>query len=279
MNESVSPLENSMANVARTISYLRSVVGPVELATNAGEVPDEGSFVACDALVTHPHWLAQIVRATGERLGTSDAMVAASLFVQSYAYRLATLAIASLTTSGILPDSSLSSCAVSFGRGRVTSLAYPTGAYHDVAASSDALADALCQAPQLEVARQLLSDQVLDGHLAPLIAALRGEIRVGERLLWGNVASSFAVGFRTMEGVLGPWVQVLGNYFVQRAPSYLTGMGQFFNLEIDERRGWFWERTNCCLYDRLPDHVRCQDCSRTPQVERRDAYRASLTSP
>ena len=279
MSETAEPLATSMATVTRSISYLRSVVGPVELATNFSEVPDEGSFVACDALVAHPDWLAHIVRATGERLGTSDDMVAASLFVQSYAYRLATLAIASLTTSGILPDSSLSSCAVSFSRGRVTTLAYPTGAYHVVAASSEALAETLCRVTQLDVAHQLLSDQVLDGHLRPLIVALRGEIRVGERLLWGNVASSFAVGFRTMEGVLGPWVQILGNYFVERAPSYLTGMGQYFNLEVDERRGWFWERTNCCLYDRLPGNVRCQDCSRTPQGERRDAYRASLTSP
>ena len=44
-------------------------------------------------------------------------------------------------------------------------------------------------------------------------------------------------------------------------------------------RGWFWERTNCCLFDRLPGAVRCADCSRTPPAARRAAYREFLDQP
>ncbi|HVA99752.1 MAG TPA: (2Fe-2S)-binding protein, partial [Acidimicrobiales bacterium] len=109
-----------------------------------------------------------------------------------------------------------------------------------------------------------------------LIDATRTHIRVGKRLLLGNVAASSAVAFRTMEGCLGPWVQELGETFFRSCPTELRGLGSFLSLEHGDRRGWYWERTNCCLYDRLPGKARCADCSRTPSEDRRRAYWDSL---
>jgi hypothetical protein len=79
-----------------------------------------------------------------------------------------------------------------------------------------------------------------------------------------------------MEGCLGQWVQPLGAQFFENAPTQLKGLGSFLALGFADRRGWYWERTNCCLYDRIPGNTRCGDCSRTPIEARRAGYLASL---
>jgi ferric iron reductase protein FhuF len=103
-------------------------------------------------------------------------------------------------------------------------------------------------------------------------------VPLGARLLWGNVAASAATAFRTMEGCLGRFVEPLAPRFFALAPSELQGLGSFATVEHAGRRAWFWERTTCCLFDRLPDGIRCADCSRTPPSRRAEDYRASLES-
>jgi ferric iron reductase protein FhuF len=121
-------------------------------------------------------------------------------------------------------------------------------------------------------------DTAIGAHLGPLVDAVRTGlgIPVGRRLLWGNIAASAATAFRTMEGCLGPSVEPLGRRFFDLAPPELQGLGSFYLVEKGGRRGWFWERTNCCLIDRLPAGIRCADCSLTPTEQRRQAYRDSL---
>ena len=104
-------------------------------------------------------------------------------------------------------------------------------------------------------------------------------VPIGRRLLWGNIAASAATAFRTMAGCLGSFVEPLGRLFFDLAPPELQGLGSFYLVEIGDRRGWFWERSNCCLIDRLPGGVRCADCSLTPADVRRQAYRDSLANP
>jgi hypothetical protein len=118
----------------------------------------------------------------------------------------------------------------------------------------------------------------VEGHLRLLVEAVCSRIRVGHRLLWGNVAASSAVAFRTMEGTLGKWVKPIGERFFEIAPSELQGQGNFLSLEHAGRSGWYWERRNCCLNDRLPKGTRCGDCSLTPPGQRRDAYLAGLAN-
>jgi ferric iron reductase protein FhuF len=269
-------LNSALESVQRIIPYLRATAHEVDVVSAAQIVPDEGMYVACDALIGDPDRLKAVIEHTGHQLGTDDPMVAASLFVQSYSYRILTLAVACATTSGVLPNSSASSMAIALKGGRVSLVAYTRPQVLVVTAPEQSVPASLVTGAQLTSFFNVLHSQAIDHHLALLINSTRSTTRVGERLLWGNVAASLAVAFRTMEGSLGPWVQEVGNYFIDHAPARFRGLGSFLLLENRGRQGWFWERTNCCLYDRLPGDVRCSDCSRTPSQTRREAYRASL---
>ena len=268
-DEAAASLEAAVALVAGSLSYLRAEGGPRPTVAT-GEPVREDAWVRSGDLLASPIWLAKTMRDTGRQLGTEDPVVAASLFVQNYAYRVFTLAVASVTVAGVLPDSSPATMAVSMRRGRPSSIAYldarvatldPAALRHDSGLGEDVVDELLL---------------VVTTHLSALVESVRATTRVGNRLLWGNVAASCAVAFRTLEGVLGPWVRPLGESFLERSPSNMRGLGSYLLVERGARHGWFFERTTCCLYDRLPGAVRCADCSRTPRDERRDAYWRSL---
>ena len=268
-DEAAASLETAIALVGASLSYLRAEVGPRSTVAIGEPVRDDAWF-SCGDLLQSPDWLTATMHDTGRELGTEDPVVAASLFVQNYAYRVFTLAVACVTVAGVLPDSSLATMAVSMRRGRPASLAYL-----DARVATLDPAALRCD-PRLgeDVVDELLG--VVTTHLSALVESVRATTRVGNRLLWGNVAASCAVAFRTLEGVLGPWVRPLGESFLERSPSSMQGLGSYLLVERDARHGWFFERTTCCLYDRLPGAVRCADCSRTPRDERRDAYWRSL---
>jgi hypothetical protein len=76
--------------------------------------------------------------------------------------------------------------------------------------------------------------------------------------------------------LLGAKVKPLGERFFALAPAELQGLGNFVTIEHGGLSAWYWERRNCCLYERLPGNVRCTDCSKTSPEERRAAYRAAL---
>lgn len=269
-------LNEVLESVQRVIPYLRATAGTAPVASDTSIVPDDGALIACDALIDDAEWLKMIITKTGDVLGTDDPMVAASLFIQSYSYRVLTLAIACATTSGVVPDSSASSMAIGLKNGRVSLVAYTEPTVLVLKEPSRDVSLTLRDPAQMALLFDFTYTRAIEQHLARLIDSTRSSIRVGERLLWGNVAASMAVAFRTMEGCLGDWVQDAGNYFVSHSPAPLQGLGSFLVLERGERRGWFWERTNCCLYDRLPGNIRCSDCSRTPIDAPREAYRATL---
>ena len=165
--------------------------------------------------------------------------------------------------------------AVGLGRGRVSKVAYLDPTVFDIL-DNQTPADALTDLSTADRALTLVLEQVVENHLRPLIAITRDQVRIGERLLWGNVAASVSTAFRTMEGCLGPWVVSLGERFFELAPPELQGLGGFLLIEAQDRRGWFWERTNCCLFYQIEGHAKCSDCSLTPAAERRDAYLKAL---
>jgi ferric iron reductase protein FhuF len=129
----------------------------------------------------------------------------------------------------------------------------------------------------MDRALQLMVERVVERHLTPLVDAVRAQVRIGRTLLWGNIASSASTAFRTMEGCLGEWVMPLGERFFEVAPSHLQGLGTYLRIDAGERHCWFWERTNCCLNDRLPGNLRCADCSQTRARLRRAAYLSWLS--
>jgi ferric iron reductase protein FhuF len=230
----------------------------------------------CQDLIDDPPWLARVIVATGAGIGTDDPVVAASAFVQAYSYRVLTLTVACLAASGVVPDASARRVAVGLARHRPSLVAFhrprvlvldPTAAT-SLPPDSDTITDAL----------GFVVHQTIDTHLRPLVASVRAGLGapVGARLLWGNIAASAATAFRTMQGCLGPAVEPLGERFFALAPPELQGLGSFFAVEHAGRRGWFWERTTCCLLDRVPGGIRCADCSLTETHRRRRAYRDSL---
>ncbi len=275
----LSRLGEAAARVRSEVSYLRAEVGDLGPLAGIGKVPADGTWLDCGSFVSDPDWVEAVIGACGVRLGTSDPVVAASLFVQNYSYRVLTLAIACMTTSGVVPDSAASSMAITLVGGRPAAVGYREPRALVLSDRHTSPAVALGDGTAAEAGCSYIVARGLDEHLAVLVASTRERIKVGARLLWGNVAASAAVAFRTMEGCLGPWVVDIGEGFFERAPAELQGLGSFLILEHAGRRGWYWERTNCCLYDRLPGNVVCSDCSRTPAAERRAAYLASLASP
>ncbi len=276
VDDTASALAGALADVARIVPYLRATSMVITDVKDSSRVPDDGTMMSSAELIDDPEWLKLIITSTGHVLGTDDLTVATSLFIQSYSYRVLALAIACATTSGVVPNSSASAMAIGLKSGRVSYLGYTTADALVLAEPHVDLAVALREPSRLSALLVYLERHAFDGHLVPLIDATRSTVRIGERLLWGNVAASLAIAFRTMEGCLGAWVQDLGTYVEQHAAPRLHGLGSYLVLEQDDRHGWFWERTNCCLYDRLPGNIRCSDCSRTPVALRRAAYRASL---
>ena len=274
----VDRMTDAIDKVKSAVSYLRAEVGDLGVHVQVRSAPEDGDWIRCADLVGDPDWLEAVIRSTGLRLGTEDPVVAASLFVQNYSYRVITLAIACLTTAGVVPDSSASSMSITLANGRPSTVGYTKPMALVVAEQRAELSSVLQERETVSDAFAFVVSHAIEEHIAMLVDATHKRIRVGARLLWGNVAASTAVAFRTMEGCLGPWVQPLGERFFENCPVELKGLGSFFALEFAGRRGWYWERTNCCLYDRLPGNIRCGDCSRTPTEERRTAYLNSLRS-
>jgi hypothetical protein len=239
-------------------------------------LPADGELVPCPRLLDDPPWLGRIIRATGAGMGTDDPVVAASVFVQGYSYRVLTLTVACLCVSGVVPDASAPQMAIGLNGPWPSLVAFASGPalLLDPADLSSAPADS----PTITDALRFVVHQSLELHLRPLVLSVRAGLGVpiGHRLLWGNIAASAATAFRTMEGSLGSFVEPLGHRFFALAPPELLGLGSFCVIEHHGRRGWFWERTNCCLIDRLPGAPRCADCGRTPAPLRRRAYRDFL---
>ena len=263
-------LGDALQAVAEALPYLKAVTGePPDLLRPRERVLD-GRWFCCHELLGDRSWLEATIRSTGDRLGAPSRAVAASLFVQGYAYRALTVGLSSLLLGGVLPGSRPEEMAMALSKGRPAFVAYR---------APRALAFAPRCRPGSAGAQGALSafiNDAVEGHMRPLVYATLSCVRVGRRLLWGNVAASAAVAFRTMEGLLGTGVKPLGEKFFAQAPAELQGLGNFATVFHAGRSAWYWERRNCCLYDRLPGNVRCSDCPKTSPEERRAAYQEAL---
>ena len=277
-SEAAAALAHALEKVGERVSYLKADIGPVE-CTRPGSVDQvtDGIWLSSHDLIADADWLGRVIEGTGRAIGTDDQMVAGSIFIQGYAYRLLALAVACLTVDGVVPGSDPEAIAIGLGRGRASKVAYVQPTVFEVGAGRS-VGESLADPVIADRGLHLVLDHVIDTHLRPLLAATREQVRIGERLLWGNVAASASTAFRTMEGCLGPWVIPLGHRFFELAGPELKGLGSFLLIEREGKRGWFWERTNCCLFYQIEGHGKCADCSLTPAPDRRTAYAAGLGS-
>lgn len=253
-------LDDTITTIQQRVSYLRCTV--LDDTHDGSGGPDGDSWFHVGQLLAHLDRLESLIRRTGAARGADDAQVAASLFVQSFAFRMASIATAAWALG--LPSTSLEPDQVGFRitRNRPGELGVWSAdvVRHDAASLAVAL---------------------VDGLVAPMVAAVRERIQVGERLLFGNAASSIATVFRAVQStgargdrdVRGRAVELFA------AHDRLADLGTWTTIEAGDALGWFWDRGNCCLWYRSTEANGryCDDCSLHDPTERTERRRLELT--
>jgi ferric iron reductase protein FhuF len=251
--------DDLIATIQQRVSYLRCAVLD-ETHDGSGGLNADGWFRVSD-LCADADRVESLIHTTGQARGAEDAQVAASLFVQSVAFRLASVAAAGWALGA--PSTTLDPAQVAFRitRNRPGEL----GVWSTEVVSHDASS---------------LAAALIDGLVSPMIAVVRRRIQVGERMLFGNAASSIASVFRAVQST-GP----LGDAEVRSralelfaAHPRLHELGTWATIETDVSLGWFWDRGNCCLWYRSTEAEGryCDDCSLRDPAERTERRRLEL---
>lgn len=110
----------------------------------------------------------------------------------------------------------------------------------------------------------------LDGHLRRLVDAVRSAHRVGEALLWSNVASALAstlVFFDWWDPSSG--AEGLADDLRRLGRPPLERFCTMADVEVDGRRGLRSERNSCCLLTLVPGAHLCPTCPKTSEADRR----------
>jgi ferric iron reductase protein FhuF len=225
MGHRAQPTAEALADVAQVGPYFSVEVDP--------EIADHPLWRPLTAL--YDAALPDQIAAVRLRLGTSEDRVAASLLFQGVAGRLWSPVLAMAVVHGRVPDLD------------------PARTYWR-AASPGPIVLATPGAPALPADPAALRRVIVDGHLAPLVSAIRSVTPVAEGLLWGNAASAL-VGAMTVVSRARPAVSRTALRFVEEllAEPPLAGTGGFGRFGF--------RRRSCCLYYRVPGGGKCGDCA------------------
>lgn len=168
----------------------------------------------------------------------SDDRVAASITFQGLAALVLSAPLASVVLHGVLPD-------------------LTPDALHWRPSASEQWS-LWCAEPQLRDPLELAAQ--LEENLAPLIAAVREQVPISERLLWGSVASSVASGKRLI-GVERPTAAARAAQVAEGLldTGRLAGAGERRPPEPPDHL-WTFRRHSCCLYYRAGGGGLCGDC-------------------
>ena len=101
---------------------------------------------------------------------------------------------------------------------------------------------------------------VLTGLLGPLVAAVRAQVSISDRVLWGDVASAVASARRLVVAARPEATEratAVAERLLDAAPLARTAA-----LRAPEPPdvGWTFWRRSCCLYYRVPGGAVCGDC-------------------
>jgi cobalamin transport system ATP-binding protein len=218
----------------------RSVAARVPYLS-VSDATDGDDWVSCAALVAGP---ARAIRDTKPGFETDDDIVAASLFTEAYAFRVAGVALAAYALDLPVPDVAPERVAVRIDKPRPTAVAYLNKQLHATTAGH-------------------LAEDLVGAHFQPFVAATHEVFAVGERLLWGNVAAACAVAFRAVESSSAE--RARATEFMQAAEPWFGAVGRFTTqLAGHQGHGWFWDRTSCCLWFRTASGQYCDNCSLRP---------------
>jgi len=240
----------ALDRVTGTVDYLRVSVG----------VGADGDWLGCAPLTYDPDALGALARSTAAGRGTDRDDVAMSLLVQGYAFRIASLAIGAWLLDGVVLDVTPARTSIAIGRHRPNAVRFDEVR---LVAADDPLAG--------------LHAQLVDGHLAPLVDTAHRACRVGEALLWSNVAASCASSFGAFMAPLPERqreVRDRAAAFFGSARAELGGSGQLVPVGTQ----WAWERRACCLWYKASGGSRCADCSLWTDAERQERYAAAIAA-
>ncbi|WP_328543967.1 (2Fe-2S)-binding protein [Streptomyces europaeiscabiei] len=101
-----------------------------------------------------------------------------------------------------------------------------------------------------------IGEVVRDGHLVPLAAALRAQLPVSERLLWGNAASALMGAVRQIDH----WAAANGRTEEASRARALAAELFAHPALAGTLDPVTYRRRSCCLYYRLPGGGLCGDC-------------------
>lgn len=171
------------------------------------------------------------------RLGAPERRVAASIAQLGLAARLWSVALGSAALHGRLPD--LDAEQLCWDPARIPP-------------------DDLCLTDPrpLPATAETVREAVQYGHLVPLAHALRRDVRISPRLLWGNAGSALAGSVRELHS----WARRSGRPEVAERASALAA-GLFAHPDLSGTvQGHALRRRSCCLYYRCPGGGLCGDC-------------------
>ncbi len=197
----------------------------------------------CDAI--GPEELAAAID-EGTPHTAGDRAVAASLLVQSYAYRVAAVSLAAFALGLPWPSPAATATSVRLSDGRAKALRFRS---RTLGEAGDARG---------------IAEAAFASHLVGFVVRARTSQRLGERLAWANVAASCAAAFRAVEGSArdrgdpgeGAAIRRRAEQLLTHAP-WLAGTGWFDTHGTD----WSWQRSACCLWYRTSGGRTCEGCS------------------
>jgi ferric iron reductase protein FhuF len=241
---STTSFTSVLAEIGARASYLRAV----RLGSPAST--DSTVWHGVQSLIDDPETLGALVASTAAGRGAAaEPDVALSLFVQAYSFRVAGVAVAAHVLGLPSPSLNPSNVAITVDRHRPSGLGYVDDT--PLSRTDDELAH------ELNVT-----------HFEPFVATARQVTRIGARLLWGNIAASCVTAIRAMDTVGSPDVRARGERLVAAAAPWFQGLGHFTTLVGEARTGWYWDRTNCCLWYHTAPGRYCDDCSLVDPAER-----------
>ena len=237
---------------ADTLVEMKSKVSYLRVDARRDADP-ELEWLSCAELVNDGSRLLEVVRSTAAGRGTDRDDIAISLFAQAYAFRIASIAIG----SRLLADASDGTAEPRILDVRPANTAIALGRHRPNAVAMN----------HVKFGNGSINELLFDQHLSPFVAtahavaASEADNRVGEAMLWGNIATGCAAAFGAF-GAAGP----AAVDFFEAVPEPLRAAGQYIVDAQADPPTYTWARNSCCLWFQIPsdDPFYCEDCPRKP---------------
>ncbi|MFC7642539.1 (2Fe-2S)-binding protein [Streptosporangium lutulentum] len=221
--------------------------------------PLESGWLPLTELLTGPSVLSGRIAEVARRLGTTEDLVAASIFFQGLAARLWSPVIGAAVTRGVLVD---------LAPDRAFWRPTPSGPLPLRVAHPEGW-----EITDPNRAAEPIYRVVVTGLLEPLARTTREVTKIAPGLLWGNAASALA---GTVQAIArrhpghAAGASALGRELL--STGVLEGGGELAEPAPGHS---FFVRRSCCLYYRLPGGGMCGDCALIdPEIRREQWTRA-----